>query len=244
MIEFIGVSKVYQSQNQPFHALHNITFSINEKDLFGIVGMSGAGKSTILKLLTGLIRPDQGEILVRNQSLTNYSEQDWQQYRRQIGVIHQGYQLLMQKTVFQNIALPPQIQGFSKEEQYRRVYELLNLVGLTQKAKEFPNHLSGGEKQRVAIARALANQPKILLCDEPTSALDLLTTYEIVSLLQTIHQTLGVCIVIISHELSLIKKITNRFLILNHGEIAEIGWTHSLFESPKSTIGIQLMERM
>ncbi|MDP2426245.1 MAG: ATP-binding cassette domain-containing protein [Candidatus Izemoplasmatales bacterium] len=243
MIRFNQVSKQYRNDDGVFYALHDVTFQVEEGEIFGIIGMSGAGKTTILKIITGLEVPDSGSVMIGKYHLSTLCSKQWMEYRKSIGVIHQGYHLLMQRTVFQNIAFPLEINHVSKEETQRRVMELLEIVGLVEKAHQYPATLSGGQKQRVAIARALATNPKVLLCDEPTSALDLVTSKGIVSLLQLIRDRFGVSIVLISHELGIIRSLASQVMILDQGKICEVGKTSDVFSNPISLVGKHLLGR-
>ena len=243
MIRFREVSKTYRSNTEEFHALHHITFDIEQNEILGIVGMSGAGKSTIFKLLTGVISPDCGEILVMDQPTHHFQERDWEKYRKSVGVIHQGYALLQQKSIYENIAFALNIYKVNQRDIPKRIEELLQLVGLESKAHLYPSNLSGGEKQRIAIARALAGRPQLILCDEPTSALDMVNAREILGLLRRLQRQFHLAIVIISHELGIIRDFTDRVIILEKGIIAESGVTHDVFSNPQSDIGKHLLGR-
>ncbi|MCK9257546.1 MAG: methionine ABC transporter ATP-binding protein [Sulfurospirillaceae bacterium] len=225
--------------NKSFHSLpvlKGINLEINEGEIFAIVGHSGAGKSTLLRCINGLEGFDSGEVEVFGYKLSNISSKELRSLRKKMGMIFQNFALASQKTVFQNIALPLQIHGFSKEESKKRVDELLELVGLSDKALVYPNTLSGGQKQRVAIARALALSPKVLLSDEATSALDPKTTNDVLELLRTINKELGITIVVVTHEMDVVKKIASRALLLEDGNILGEGDVKDLFLNPNSNM--------
>jgi len=232
MIRLENVDKVYKNG---VHALKSATLNIKERDIFGIVGKSGAGKSTMLKLIGLLEAPTSGELEILERKIADISSSDAMQVRRNIGTVFQGYNLLMQRDVKKNIAFPLEIAKMDKASIKLRCEELAEMVGLTDKLDSYPSQLSGGQKQRVAIARALAVNPKILLCDEPTSALDSATTREILRLLKDINQKIGITIVIITHETSVVKTICNRMAVLDNGFVAEQGDTKEIFANPKAS---------
>lgn len=237
MIQIQNLSKIYNpGKPEETIALQNVSLTVNQGDVFGIIGMSGAGKSTLLRCLAMLEAPTGGEILLENQALSTLTSADKQKARRKMGVVFQGYHLLMQRTVSQNIAFPLQLEKHDKTQCHQRVQELLKLVGLEDKAKAYPSQLSGGQRQRVAIARALACNPKVLLCDEPTSALDSLTTRSMLALLRDINQRLGVTILIITHEIGVVKAICNRVAVIDASQFVEVGEKTAIFESPQSDI--------
>ncbi|MGL5978365.1 MAG: methionine ABC transporter ATP-binding protein [Erysipelotrichaceae bacterium] len=234
MITIKQVNKTYQSNG--LHALKDISFDVRENEIFGLIGMSGAGKSTILRVLSLLESYDSGEVWVDGKELSNIQGSERIQYHRDMSVIFQGYNLLQQKTVVQNIALPLVFAKKSKAQIDAKVHALIALVGLQGKEHEYVTKLSGGQKQRVAIARALVSDPKILLCDEPTSALDSLTTAEVLKLLKDINETLKVTILIITHEMGVVSKIVDRVAVINDGRIVEIGDKHQVFDAPQHAI--------
>lgn len=242
MIRIRSLSKVFEG-SPPVTALENIDLHVEKGDIFGVIGMSGAGKSTLLRCIALLERPTSGSIEVDGTELSARKGKELIDLRRQIGVIFQGYHLLMQRTVFKNIAFPLELTGLSKSETESRVRRLLDLVGLSDKADAYPAQLSGGQKQRVAIARALANDPKILLCDEPTSALDPLTTRSILNLLQDINQKLGVTIIIITHEIGVVRSICSKVAVIDSSTIAEQGPVKQVFSAPKSSITKMLLSQ-
>ncbi|PVH26806.1 methionine ABC transporter ATP-binding protein [Sphingobacterium corticibacter] len=234
MINVKHISKIYTtSKGRQVQALDDVSFSVKKGEIFGIIGSSGAGKSTILRCLNLLERPDQGEIWLADKQLTSLSERQLQQERQHIGMIFQHFNLLSSRTVFDNIALPLELSQTSKKDIQARVSELLELVGLADKANDYPSNLSGGQKQRVAIARALANNPTLLLCDEATSALDPATTKSILNLLQTINAKLQITIVLITHEIHVVKAICDRVAVVKDGKIVELGDRSQIFGAPE-----------
>lgn len=235
MIQIKNLSKVF-SGKEKVQALENINIDILETDICGIIGMSGAGKSTLLRLIALLDKPTSGSIIIDGNDISSLKGKELIEHRKQIGVIFQGYHLLMQRTVAQNVAFPLELNHVAKQEINRKVSELLSLVGLSEKASAYPSQLSGGQKQRVAIARALANNPKVLLCDEPTSALDSLTTKSILKLLEDINHNLGVTIIIITHEIGAVRTICNKVAVINNGSFVEQGNTEQVFTQPNSAI--------
>lgn len=244
MIEIKDLAKIYNTEHGEFKAIENINLTIEDGDIFGIIGMSGAGKSTLLRCINLLERPTAGSIIIDGRDITGLDGKELLKLRRQIGMIFQRFNLLMQRTVEGNVAYPLEICGVSKQERSKRVEELLELVDLTSKAKNYPVQLSGGQQQRVSIARALANNPSILLCDEPTSALDSLTTNSLLDLLQDINRKLGVTIVIITHEMSVVDKICNKVAVIDDSHIIEQGYTKDVFASPKESMTQLLLSEM
>lgn len=233
MIEIRNVTKSFQNQDETLVALDDISIDINEGDLVGIIGMSGAGKTTLLRCLSLLEKPDRGSISIGGINLLEANGSKLNSYRKKIGVVFQGYHLLEQRTVFENIAFPLVIVHEKPEIIRHRVEELIRLVHLEGKEKAYPSQLSGGQKQRVAIARALANSPQLLLCDEPTSALDSLTTRSILELLTEIHRKTGVTILIITHELLVVRSICNRVVVINEGKFVETGFVKDVLANPQ-----------
>lgn len=209
--------------------LNNINISINQGEIFGIIGHSGAGKSTLLRCINRLENYQEGSLLVDNQEVKDLNEKELRILRKDLGMIFQHFSLLERKTVFENVALPLECFKFSKEEKEKRVMDLLRLVGIDDKKNSKPRNLSGGQKQRVAIARALALNPKVLLCDEATSALDPNTTKSILNLLQDINKKLNITIIVVTHQMEVIKQICSRVAIMERGEVLEIGDTEELF---------------
>lgn len=232
MIRIEGLTKVFKGQTD-VTALDNICTEVENGDVFAVIGMSGAGKSTLLRCIAQLETPDAGAIYIDDADVTKLTGSEKLRLRKQVGVIFQGYHLLMQRTVRGNVAFPLELDTHTRAEIDKRVEDLLELVGLTDKAEAYPSQLSGGQMQRVAIARALANDPKILLCDEPTSALDSLTTKSILKLLEDINTQLGVTIFIITHEIGVVRAICKRVAVINEGRVVEQGPTAEVFARPR-----------
>lgn len=241
MIEIKELSKKYASPNGEFYALEHINLTISDGEIFGIIGISGAGKSTLIRCMNLLETPDSGEVLIDGKDITRLNNKELLSFRRHTGMIFQKFNLLMQRTVIKNVMLPMGIAGVPKSEQESRAVELLKLVGLSDQRDKYPSQLSGGQQQRVSIARALANDPKVLLCDEPTSALDPLTTSSILELLREINRKLGVTVVIITHQIEVVKKICGSMAVIHRSTIAEQGKTSEIFTSPKALVTKQLL---
>ena len=241
MIELKHLGKIYSSASGSVEALKDVNLTIADGEIFGIIGLSGAGKSTLVRCINLLERPTSGEVWVDGQNLTALSQKELLQVRRQIGMIFQGFNLLEQRTVLRNICFPLEISGTPKAQAKSRAEELLKIVGLSDKAQSYPSQLSGGQKQRVAIARALATNPKYLLCDEATSALDPNTTRSILELLREINKTLGVTIIVITHEMKVIDQICDRVAVIDKSCIAEEGKVAEVFTNPQSDIARELV---
>ncbi len=241
MIELKHISKTFQTKSLTVTALEDITLTVKDGEIFGIIGLSGAGKSTLVRCINLLERPDAGEVLIDGADLTKISERELRLARRNIGMIFQNFNLLEQRTAMENICFPLEIAGVKKQDALQRATELLEVVGLSDKAKAYPAQLSGGQKQRVAIARALATNPKYLLCDEATSALDPNSTAAILELLQNINKQFGITILIITHEMSVIEKICDRVAVIDHSHIAECGDVGDIFTNPQSEIAKKLI---
>ena len=222
-------------------AVDGISLSVRKGEILGIIGRSGAGKSTLIRCLNGLERPDEGQIFVEGREITGLSERDLQPLRRRIGMIFQHFNLLSAKTVEENVALPLKIEGRPKAERLARAAELLELVGLADKARAYPASLSGGQKQRVGIARALAARPALLLSDEATSALDPETTRSILSLLKDINRRLGLTILLITHEMEVIRTVADRVAVIDAGKIVEEGQVWSVFANPQAEVTRSLL---
>lgn len=222
-------------------ALDGISLSVKKGEILGIIGRSGAGKSTLIRCLNGLERADSGEIVIEGRNITGLAEQELQPLRRRIGMIFQHFNLLSAKTVEENVALPLKIEGLAKTERLKRAHELLELVGLSDKAKAYPSSLSGGQKQRVGIARALAARPALLLSDEATSALDPETTRSILALLKDINNKLGLTILLITHEMEVVRGIADRVAVIDAGRIVEEGQVWSIFGDPQTAITRSLL---
>ena len=241
MIELKNVSKTFDSGTGEVDALKNVTLTINDGDIYGIIGMSGAGKSTLVRCINLLEKPSSGEIIVNGERLDTMSPAQLRAARRNITMIFQHFNLLMQRTCLKNICFPMELAGVKKAEAEKRARELLELVGLPDKANAYPAQLSGGQQQRIAIARALATDPKVLLCDEATSALDPKTTRQILELIKDINRKLGITVVIITHQMSVVKEVCNHVAILDDGEVAEEGLVAAVFAAPKSPAGRRLV---
>ena len=241
VIRLEHIEKVFHDGKDDFEALRDVSLDVEEGDIFGIIGLSGAGKSTLVRCINLLERPTSGEVWVDGQNLTALSEKALLQVRRQIGMIFQSFNLLEQRSVLRNVCFPLEISGTPKAEAKKRAEELLKVVGLADKATSFPSQLSGGQKQRVAIARALATNPRYLLCDEATSALDPTTTRSILALLKEINKTLGITIIVITHEMAVIEEICQRVAIIDSSRIAEVGTVDEVFTRPKSAMAKQLI---
>ena len=241
MIEIKHLSKTFGVSGGTVDALKDITLTIPDGEIYGIIGMSGAGKSTLVRCINMLERPTAGEVLIDGKSMTELSQRELREKRRDITMIFQGFNLLMQRNCLKNVCFPLELAGVKKAEAEKRAAELLELVGLGDKFKSYPAQLSGGQQQRVAIARALATHPKILLCDEATSALDPQTTQSILSLIRDIHDRLGITVIIITHQMSVVEQICTRVAILDGGEVAEEGAVSDVFSSPKSEAAKRLV---
>ncbi|WP_294448206.1 ATP-binding cassette domain-containing protein [uncultured Mailhella sp.] len=234
IIRICDLEKKYQSKNSEVYALKGINLDINQGDIFGIIGRSGAGKSTLVRCINMLERPTGGQVLFEGKDLCRLNDRDLRHARRSMGMIFQQFNLLMQRTAMENVCFPMELVGTPKDRARQRAAELLDLVGLSERANSYPSQLSGGQKQRVAIARALASDPKVLLCDEATSALDPSTTESILSLIKDINTRLGITAVIITHEMSVIEKICSHVAIIAGGKIAETGLVEEVFYHPRT----------
>ena len=242
-IEVKHLTKTFEQKGIVVEALKDINLNIEAGDIYGIIGMSGAGKSTLVRCLNYLEKPTDGQVIIAGQDLGALSEKELRKQRSDIAMIFQHFNLLMQKNVLDNVCFPLLIQKVNKKEAKERARELLQIVGLSEKEKAYPAQLSGGQKQRVAIARALASNPKILLCDEATSALDPQTTASILDLLKQINKDLGITIVIITHQMAVIREICNRVAIIEHGVLVENGLVEDIFNHPKSQAARELILR-
>lgn len=236
MPSFIQVDHVSKEYKEGVFALKDVCLNIEKGEIFGIIGLSGAGKSTLIRVLSRLILPSKGQIFFNGKDIETFNEEELRSFRFQTGMIFQNFNLLKSRTVFGNIAYPLEIAGYPPETIKKRVEELLQIVGLCSKKEMFPSALSGGEKQRVGIARALAHQPEVLFCDEATSALDPKTTQEILNLLRDLNRKFGVTIVLITHEMDVIKKICHKVAVLENGEAVESGLVTEIFANPQHTI--------
>lgn len=242
MIKLSNITKVFQQGSRSITALSDVSLHVPAGQIYGVIGASGAGKSTLIRCANLLERPTSGTVLVDGQDLTALSESQLTQARRQIGMIFQHFNLLNSRTVAGNIALPLELGNLSREQIKQRVTELLELVGLSDKRDVWPANLSGGQKQRVAIARALATNPKVLLCDEATSALDPATTRSILELLKDINRRLGITILLITHEMDVVKRICDQVAVISNGELIEKDSVSEVFSHPKTPLAQQFIQ--
>lgn len=236
MITLQNISKTFIDGGKEVQAVKDVNLTIHDGDIFGIIGFSGAGKSTLVRCINLLERPTSGTVTVDDKEITALSAKELRKARKKIGMIFQHFNLMPSRTIFGNVAYPLKGSGLSKQEIAGKVHNLLDLVGISEKENAYPSQLSGGQKQRVAIARALANDPKILLCDEATSALDPQTTKSILKLLQKVNETLGITIVVITHEMDVVKEICNRVAVMDHGNVVEEGEVFSIFATPQNKV--------
>ena len=236
MIQLSHIEKTYDSPSGPVKALKGIDLTIERGEIFGIIGLSGAGKSTLIRCINMLERPTAGKVIVDGQDMTVMSEKELRKARKNIGMIFQHFNLLSSATVYDNIAFPLRLSHTPEAEIKKKVLPLLELVGLADKAHQYPSQLSGGQKQRVGIARALASEPKVLLCDEATSALDPQTTRSILELIQDINRKLSLTVVVITHEMQVIKDICDKVAVIDKGVIAEQGTVFDIFTHPQQPI--------
>lgn len=242
MIDFQNVSVTFKQNRKTVEAVRNVSFQINDGDIFGIVGGSGAGKSTLLRTINQLQKVSDGNVIVDSKAANHLKSTELRLLRQNIGMIFQHFNLAENKTVYQNIEFVLKVAGWKKNKIQSRISELLEFVKLSDKADTYPSKLSGGQKQRVSIARALANNTKILLCDEPTSALDAETTSSVLELLKKVNNDFGVTIVIITHELDVVKSICNKVVVMSDGKVVEIGDVYSVFTNPQNDFTKQLIE--
>ena len=241
MIEIKNLSKTFKTADSSLDALKNVSLTINDGDIYGIIGMSGAGKSTLVRCINMLERPTEGQILIDGVDMGSLSSKQLRDARRNITMIFQGFNLLMQRSCLKNICFPLELEGMKKEDAKKRALELLEIVGLPDKAKAYPAQLSGGQQQRIAIARALATNPKVLLCDEATSALDPNTTHSILNLIRDINKKLGITVIIITHQMSVVEETCNRVAILDNGTVVEQGEVSTVFAHPQSAAAKRLV---
>ena len=247
MITLSNVSKLFRTgkgNSETIHAVNSVNLEINKGEIFGIIGYSGAGKSTLIRMLNGLERPTEGSVIVAGNEVSTIKGSKLRKARQEISMIFQHFNLLWSRTVQENISFPLEIAGISKQERIKRVNELIKLVGLEGREKAYPSQLRGGQKQRVGIARALANNPKVLLCDEATSALDPQTTDSILELLVGINQRLGLTIVLITHEMHVIRKICNRVAVMENGRVVEQGAVLEVFKNPKEQMTKRFVQQV
>ena len=241
MIEIKNLSKTFKTADGSLDALKNVSLTINDGDIYGVIGMSGAGKSTLVRCINMLERPTEGQILIDGVDTGSLSSKQLRDARRNITMIFQGFNLLMQRNCLKNICFPLELEGMKKEDAKKRALELLEIVGLPDKAKAYPAQLSGGQQQRIAIARALATNPKVLLCDEATSALDPNTTHSILNLIRDINKKLGITVIIITHQMSVVEETCNRVAILDNGTVVEQGEVSTVFAHPQSAAAKRLV---
>lgn len=242
MIRLENISKEFVVDGKTVHAVKDVTIEIAKGQIFGIIGFSGAGKSTLVRCINLLERPTSGKVFLEDTELTALPYKKLREARQKIGMIFQSFNLMPSRTVYENIELPLKHNGYPKDKRKQRIEELLSLVELSDKGNNYPSQLSGGQKQRVAIARALAGEPKVLLCDEATSALDPKTTSQILALLKRLNQELKLTIVIITHQMSVVKDICDRAAVMEQGEVIEQGYVYDLFSNPKTKLTKSFME--
>lgn len=241
MIEIKDLCKTFPVAGGKVEALKHISLTVNDGDIYGIIGMSGAGKSTLVRCINMLERPTEGEIIIDGKKMSTLTDSQLREERRNITMIFQGFNLLMQRNCLRNVCFPLELAGVKKSEAQKRAAELLELVGLGDKLKSYPAQLSGGQQQRVAIARALTTHPKILLCDEATSALDPQTTQSILSLIRDIHDKLGITVIVITHQMNVVEQICTKVAILDQGTVVEEGAVSDVFASPTSDAAKRLV---
>ena len=241
MIKVEHLIKTFGTPEETIHAVHDISFSVEKGEIFGVIGLSGAGKSTLVRCLNLLEKPDSGDIFIDGVYLTDLPERELVKIRRSIGMVFQNYNLLMQRSVIDNVCFPMEIAGKSRREARAQAIRYLRTVGLEEKAHAYPSQLSGGQCQRVAIARALASDPKIILCDEATSALDPETTGTILKLLKSINSEYGITIILITHEMRVIEEICDKVVVLEKGKIAEMGDVTDVMSNPKTKAAKRLI---
>ncbi len=236
MIDILNVNKNYSTKSADITAVDDVSLQIESGEIFGVIGYSGAGKSTLIRLLNGLEEPSSGDIVIGDDTINKLSKKDLRQKRQKVSMIFQHFNLLWSRTVEENISFPLEIAGVAKKERKQRTQELIELVGLKGREKNYPSELSGGQKQRVGIARALSNEPTVLLCDEATSALDPETTDEVLELLQEIRNEMNLTIVLITHEMHVIRKICDRAAVMQSGKVVETGKVLQLFQNPSHSV--------
>lgn len=241
IVELRALSKTFGSGEDQVAAVQQVSLAVEPGEIFGIIGLSGAGKSTLVRCINLLEKPDAGQVLFHGQDLMTMTDKQLRQVRRKISMIFQSFNLLEQRTALDNIRFPLELAGVPRAQAKQRAMELLDIVGLPDKAASYPVQLSGGQKQRIAIARALASDPEVLLCDEATSALDPQTTNSILNLLQTISRERKITVILITHQMSVIEQICNRVAILDSGKVAEIGEVEQVFSNPQSAAGRRLV---
>ncbi|MBR0536778.1 MAG: ATP-binding cassette domain-containing protein [Clostridia bacterium] len=241
MIELQNLTKTFHTADGDVEALRDVNLTVSDGDIFGIIGMSGAGKSTLVRCINLLERPTDGKVLIDGVDMGTLSNKELRMKRREITMIFQSFNLLMQRSCLKNICFPLELSGVKRKDAEKRAMELLEVVGLPDKAKSYPAQLSGGQQQRIAIARALATEPKVLLCDEATSALDPKTTHSILSLIKDINEKMGITVIVITHQMSVVEDICTNVAILDNGTVAEVGRVTEVFASPKSDAAKRLV---
>ena len=240
-IEFRNITKVFQQKKAKVKALDDVSLTVDSGEIIGIIGYSGAGKSTLVRMINGLDTPTSGELLLDGQNIVGMSEKKLRGIRRNIGMIFQQFNLMNSRTAAGNIEYPLQLQGIGKRERQQRVQELLDFVGLGEKGKSYPEQLSGGQKQRVGIARALATNPSLLLADEATSALDPTTTQEVLDLLRRVNKELGITIVVITHEMEVVRSIADKVAVMENGHVVEQGSVYQVFSNPQTAVAAKFV---
>ena len=240
-IEFRNITKVFQQKKAEVKALDDVSLTVDSGEIIGIIGYSGAGKSTLVRMINGLDTPTSGELLLDGQNIVGMSEKKLRGIRRNIGMIFQQFNLMNSRTAAGNIEYPLQLQGIGKRERQQRVQELLDFVGLGDKGKSYPEQLSGGQKQRVGIARALATNPSLLLADEATSALDPTTTQEVLDLLRRVNKELGITIVVITHEMEVVRSIADKVAVMENGHVVEQGSVYQVFSNPQTAVAAKFV---
>lgn len=241
MIELKNISKTFETSDGNVHALKDVNLTINDGEIYGIIGMSGAGKSTLVRCINMLERPTSGEVIINGENIGKLSDKQLRSKRRKMTMIFQGFNLLMQRNCLDNICFPLELSGMKKKDARVKAAELLETVGLPDKGYSYPAQLSGGQQQRIAIARALTTNPEILLCDEATSALDPKTTQSILELIQDINKKLGITVIVITHQMSVVEKICDKVAILDNGSVVEEGLVSEVFTNPKSDAAKRLV---
>ncbi|MHC5229619.1 methionine ABC transporter ATP-binding protein [Enterococcus sp. LJL99] len=236
MIELKNIDVTFYQKKKKIEAVKQVSLTINQGDVYGIVGYSGAGKSTLVRVINLLQRPNEGEVIIKGKNILHFSAKELRAQRKKIGMIFQHFNLMKERTIFENIDFSLKYSGLNKKQRTEKIDQLLELVGLSEKKEAYPSQLSGGQKQRVAIARALANDPEILLCDEATSALDPKTTIQILDLLKRLNKELGLTIVLITHEMQVVKEICNKVAVMENGEVIEKNDIVSIFSQPKQAL--------
>jgi D-methionine transport system ATP-binding protein len=244
MIELEHVSKTFVTKSGTHKALDDVSLSVADGDIYGIIGPSGAGKSTLVRCINLLEHPTSGSVIIDGTDVTGYGDKQARELRRHVGMIFQNFDLYAQRTVLQNVTFPLELQHVKRADRLARAHELLEMVGLSDKERNYPSQLSGGQQQRVAIARALANRPKVLLCDEATSALDTISTISVLKLLKRVNRELGITLVVITHAMNVVEAICNKVSVIEDGAIVEQGAVADVFSNPQQEITKQLLGKV